>query len=1026
MTNPKVSVIIPVFNAEKYICECLNSLLNQSISDLEIICVDDGSTDKSLSILKKYAAIDNRIVVKHQENQGAGAARNLGLQVAKGEYLSFLDSDDFFNTNMLEVCTKAMDNEQSDVLVYFAKQYNHATGEFTEMPWSLRIERCPDHSPFSPHEMSGYLFNTFQNWPWNKLFRHSFVKEKGLCFQEIPRTNDMAFVCLALALADKITVVKESFANYRVETGTSLQQTNDKAPLSFLDAYRETRRRLIECGIYEEYEQSFLNTVVVGTLYNLRSVKTTQAYRDILSYIKYHADDEFGLMNKPLDYYYDLNQISEFCRIKGQVKKVEKTILNPKVSVVIPSLNSRAYIRECIESVLEQTLEDIEVFCVDAGSTDGTVDILNEYAALDKRIIIIHSEKKSYGYQMNLGIKAARGEYLAIVESDDYIIPNTYQELYKVAKEKNIEVLKADFRIFIGEKNNHKFTFRKIVSNNNYYNKILDPYKDIKVFDCNNVPWSGLYSLKFLKDNNILLNETPGASYQDNGLWFQCFTQSHRIYFYNKSYYRLRRDNPESSIYSKNKVFCMCEEYDFIREFLNKDIVLKERFAPICAYKRFANYMWTLGRISEEFKLLFLKRFADDFKKLEANGEIEPDLFNKDQWDKLQWIMKDPEDYYYRTSKIDYNFLRCLPPERYPEILKRWFKEKTKQDLNLDNPKTFNEKTQWLKLYDNTDLKTRLADKYLVRDWIKEKIGDEYLIPLLGVWDNFDDIDFDHLPKSFVLKTNHGCGFNIIVKDKSKFDVADAKKKINKWLKTNFALCNGLELQYGDIKPKIIAETYLENGNDDLYDYKVFCFNGKPNCVMYLSERRIGLKMAFYDLKWNKLPFVYSYPMNKENIQKPEKLDLMIQLAEKLARDFAFVRVDFYVLNDGSIKFGEMTFSSASGHCTWNPQTQNDKFGALLTLPSRRHPLPEKSFAEKGVEPLLVEFARPKTDDEIKRDAETKKNQELLKLRKENQELLKLRKENQELTLIKIKNSKAFRVGEGLAWPVRKLRNLLR
>ena len=228
-------------------------------------------------------------------------------------------------------------------------------------------------------------------------------------------------------------------------------------------------------------------------------------------------------------------------------------------------------------------------------------------------------------------------------------------------------------------------------------------------------------------------------------------------------------------------------------------------------------------------------------------------------------------------------------------------------------------------------------------------------------------------------------------------------------------MCNGLELQYGGIKPKIIAETYLENGNDDLYDYKVFCFNGKPNCVMYLSERKIGLKMAFYDLKWNKLPFVYSYPMNKENVQKPEKLDLMIQLAEKLARGFAFVRVDFYVLNDGSIKFGEMTFSSASGHCTWNPKSQNGKFGAMLTLPSRRQSLPEISFAEKGVPPLPEEFERPKTDDEIIIDAIVKKkNREIEKLKIKNDKL--------KADLDTIKNSKAYRAGEGLAWPIRKMR----
>ena len=266
----------------------------------------------------------------------------------------------------------------------------------------------------------------------------------------------------------------------------------------------------------------------------------------------------------------------------------------------------------------------------------------------------------------------------------------------------------------------------------------------------------------------------------------------------------------------------------------------------------------------------------------------------------------------------DYAYYSSLPPRKYPKELKLWYKMATGDDLNLQHPKTYNEKIQWLKLYDSTPLKTRLSDKFLVRDWVKEKIGEEYLIPLLGVWDNFDEIDFDKLPDQFVLKANHGSGWNIIVKDKATFDWEDAKKKFDSWMRTNFAFLCGFELQYLNISPKIIAEEYLENGNNDLFDYKVFCFDGRAESVMFLSERKQGLKMAFYDLNWNKLPFVYSYPQNEKPIPKPEKLELLIELAEKLAAGFAHVRVDFYVLNDGSIKFGEMTFSSASGICEWN------------------------------------------------------------------------------------------------------------
>ena len=205
----------------------------------------------------------------------------------------------------------------------------------------------------------------------------------------------------------------------------------------------------------------------------------------------------------------------------------------------------------------------------------------------------------------------------------------------------------------------------------------------------------------------------------------------------------------------------------------------------------------------------------------------------------------------------------------------------------------------------------------------------------------WSEIDFDALPNQFVLKANHGCGWNIIVTDKSKFDKADAKKKFDSWMKLNFAYSFGLELQYLNIPPKIIAEAYVENAGNDLYDYKVFCFNGKAESIMFLSERKTGLKMAFYDLQWNKLSFTYTFPRNPEETPKPQNLDLLISLAEKLSEGFAHVRVDFYILNDGTLKFGEMTFTSASGSCKWNPPEQNRIYGDLITLPPKS-PIPQK------------------------------------------------------------------------------------
>jgi len=283
---------------------------------------------------------------------------------------------------------------------------------------------------------------------------------------------------------------------------------------------------------------------------------------------------------------------------------------------------------------------------------------------------------------------------------------------------------------------------------------------------------------------------------------------------------------------------------------------------------------------------------------------------------------------------------------QYTKDLMKWYYSMKEKYPNLDNPKTFNEKLQWLKIYNALPIKTRLADKYLVRDWIKEKIGDEYLVPLLGVYDKFNDIDFDKLPNQFVMKCNHGSGWNIIVKDKSKLDIAEAKQKMDLWMASNYVNEAGYELHYRDIEPKIIIEKFIENeGTDDLYDYKFWCFNGKVEYIQFLSERNLsGLKMAFYDREWNKQNFVYSYPMDSKYIEKPRNLNLMIKLAEILAKDFLHVRVDFYRLNDGRIIFGEMTFASDSGMSVWNLDSINYRLGNLIKLPEKAYDLDAKEY----------------------------------------------------------------------------------
>jgi len=281
----------------------------------------------------------------------------------------------------------------------------------------------------------------------------------------------------------------------------------------------------------------------------------------------------------------------------------------------------------------------------------------------------------------------------------------------------------------------------------------------------------------------------------------------------------------------------------------------------------------------------------------------------------------------------DYDYYKNLNPKEYQNELKKWYKNRTGKRLNLDNPQTFNDKINWIKLHDSTPIKTKLADKYEVREWVKEKIGEQYLIPLLGVWDSFDEIDFDALPNKFVLKCTHGCGWNIIVKDKSTLDLIDARSRMEHWLNVNFAFWNGgLQLHYKDILGRIIAEEYLENKDDNLFDYKIYCFGGTPKFIRYSTIKDNELVGTYYDLEWNRLPFTRKGINGSYLAEKPENLNELIDIAATLSYGFNLSRVDLYLLRDGSIKFGEITFTPNNGQYKWDQPEYDLILGQQLQL----------------------------------------------------------------------------------------------
>lgn len=270
------------------------------------------------------------------------------------------------------------------------------------------------------------------------------------------------------------------------------------------------------------------------------------------------------------------------------------------------------------------------------------------------------------------------------------------------------------------------------------------------------------------------------------------------------------------------------------------------------------------------------------------------------------------------------------------EFLKKYYRAVFHKELNLDNPETFNEKLQWLKLYNRKTEYTMMVDKYKVRQYVADTIGEQYLIPLLGVWDAPEDIDFDTLPEQFVLKCNHNSGLGMcICKDKNKLDIQKVKRALKRGLEQDYYLTRR-EWPYKDVPRKIIAEKYMSDGSsEELNDYKLMCFNSKVKTTFVCSNRfsKDGLNVTFYDTDWKRMPFErYAHPASKTEIAKPKTYDEMVALAERLAQEMPFLRVDFYEIK-GKPYFGELIFFPASGFEKFNPESWDKTLGDWIKLP---------------------------------------------------------------------------------------------
>ncbi|MGL4986473.1 MAG: glycosyltransferase family 2 protein [Treponemataceae bacterium] len=329
----------------------------------------------------------------------------------------------------------------------------------------------------------------------------------------------------------------------------------------------------------------------------------------------------------------------------------------PKVSVLVPVYNTQKYLAQCLNSVINQTLQDIEIIVINDGSTDSSLEIIESFAQKDNRIKIINKDNTGYGHSMNEGIRLSCAEYIGIVESDDYILPAMYETLYNKAIEHSVDIIKSDFYKLVKEKN----YYTKLGCGYEYlYNSILNPQEEFKAFHFWVNTWTGLYKTDFLKKNNIFHNETAGASYQDSGFCFLGFAYAQRVFFLDKAFYMYRCDNPNSSVnLTDTKMMCMIEEFQLLEKQLLERFPLRVELQYLFAEKYYQALYFIFKQLAKHNKQEFLHTMQNEFKRLNAKNYIQKDFFTEQDYERIQTLVFDCKKFK-NQEKILYKILRKI------------------------------------------------------------------------------------------------------------------------------------------------------------------------------------------------------------------------------------------------------------------------------------------------------------------------------------------------------------------------------
>ena len=615
--QPVISVIMPVYNCEKYLRQCMDSVVNQTIKDIEIICVDDGSKDDSVAILKEYEAKDKRVQVICQENSGAGVARNMGLTKARGKYLSFLDSDDFFETDMLEKALEKIEADQADFVVFGCDFYLDDQNSFKPASFSLKKDTLPPYTPFNFRAITDNVFRSFVGWAWDKLYRRDFVEKNHLSFQAQRTSNDLLFVFSALVVAERITYLDKVLAHQRRNNTDSLSNTREKSWFCFYNALTALRDTLKERGLFGELEKDFQNYALHFSLWNLNTI-TGPCYELLYNKLRDEWFSDLGITGHDESYFYNRKEYLQFKEIMEASYEEYKL----RLSVVIPIHNAERFIAHSLDIILKEQEVPLEVICVDDCSTDSTPQILADYASRYDNVTVLTNEKNLYaGYSRNRGLLAARGRYVHFLDSDDEVLPHAYKKILELCQEQDLDWVKACAEGFddqTGETvTNPRYDMSKMPRS--LFGEYLDFHRFPKklLAYTSVVPWNALYKRSFLMENQIRFNGLYCVN--DRSFFVHSCIRGRRVMCTNRKLARHRTNVSGSLVMKRAEHFdCQFESYRIMKTLCEENQVSENVRFEILESELYDIFVWyrkVLDAANPKEKLENAEAAAEEAKK---------------------------------------------------------------------------------------------------------------------------------------------------------------------------------------------------------------------------------------------------------------------------------------------------------------------------------------------------------------------------------------------------------------------------